>query len=116
MNEKGLILRYNALDVKEYQPRYFKLFQGLCCPSERRIFMNTLNQIIIEGKLELYDEGWDEEMLIVSYLIGDYRYATKLDVSSKLLPKYMKLIGRTVRIVGKLAGDEIVVEHVDTID
>ena len=78
--------------------------------------MNTLNQIIIEGKLELYDEGWEDEQLIVSYLMGDSRYATKLDVSSKLLPKYMKLVGRTVRIVGKLAGDEIVVEHVDTVD
>ena len=78
--------------------------------------MNTLNQIIIEGKLELYDEGWEEEQLIVSYLMGGYGYATKLDVSSKLLPKYMKLINRMVRIVGKLAGDEIVVEHVDTID
>jgi DNA adenine methylase len=24
--------------------------------------MNTQNQIIVEGKLELYDEGWDEEI------------------------------------------------------
>ena len=78
--------------------------------------MNMLNQIIVEGKLELYDEGWEDERLIVSYLMGDSRYATKLDVNSKLLPKYMKLIGRMVRIVGKLAGDEIVVEHVDTAD
>lgn len=78
--------------------------------------MNTLNQIVIEGKLELYDEEWEEEQLIVSYLMGDSRYATKLDVSSKLIPKYMKLINRMVRIVGKLAGDEIVVEHVDTVD
>ena len=37
-NEKGLILRYSALEVKEYQPRHFKLFQGLCCPSERRFY------------------------------------------------------------------------------
>lgn len=84
--------------------------------------MNILNQVIIEGTLKLYEEGWEDEQLIVSYfiegygLIGDYGYATKLDVSSKLLPKYMKLIGRKVRIVGKLAGNEIVVEHVDTID
>ena len=78
--------------------------------------MNILNQIIIEGKLELYDEGWEEEQLIVSYFMGSYGYTTKLDVSSKLMPKYMKLINRMVRIVGKLAGDEIVVEHVDTVD
>jgi hypothetical protein len=75
--------------------------------------MNTLNQIFVEGKLEQIEDGWDQETLIVSYLIGDYGYATKLDVSSKLLPKYIKLIGKTVRIVGKLAGDEIVVEHVE---
>lgn len=78
--------------------------------------MNTVNQVIIEGKLERIEDGWDEEGLIVSYLMGDYGYATILDVSSKLMPKYTELIGRKVRIVGKLAGDEIVVEYVDTID
>jgi len=37
-NEKGLILCYSALEVKENQPRHFKLFQGLCRPSERRFY------------------------------------------------------------------------------
>lgn len=79
--------------------------------------MANLNQVIVEGKLELYDPtGLDNETLIVSYLIGDYGYATKLCVSSRNLPKYIELIGKTVRIVGKLAGDELLVEHVDVID
>jgi hypothetical protein len=36
-NEKGLILRYNALDVKEYHQRHLNLFQGCCNPFRRRI-------------------------------------------------------------------------------
>ena len=78
--------------------------------------MNTLNQVVVEGTLDKIKDGWDEETLIVSYLIGDYGYATKLDMSRSLEEKIIPFVGKNVRIVGKLAGDEIVVEHVDTLD
>lgn len=68
--------------------------------------MNTLNSIILEGKLEIIEN----EGLCIVYQISGYEYATKIDDCND---KFSAYENREVRVVGKLLGNEISVEHIE---
>jgi hypothetical protein len=89
--------------------------------------MNKLNQFIMEGKLskwadyceknpaiDCYDDT--DESLVIEYECKGFGYAAYLDISEDMLPKYKAFTGHEVRIVGKLAGDTLIVEHLEVLD
>ena len=81
--------------------------------------MIMLNQFILEGKIKRWaDYGEcedDDESLVITYVVDDLGYANHLDINPDMLPVYSAYIGHDVRIVGKLAGDTLVVEHLEAL-
>jgi hypothetical protein len=87
--------------------------------------MIMLNQFILEGKLlkyvdfcqkmavEFYDDT--DKSLVIEYDCNEEAYTAYLSIKEDMLPKYTALAGKLVRVVGKLAGDTLVVEHLEAL-
>lgn len=82
--------------------------------------MDKLNQFIMEGKLEIIADPVSEEndCLVLSYYIKNYGSGVNECYSTIIsnADRYVQYKEKNVRIVGKLFGNELFVEHLEVLD